>query len=185
MADGSSTLPTSTIRTELKTQTKLTCYRCGAQFARALSEVTYQNKKWVKAGKRLPKPFLCSRLCGRAHSGEFYSAHLTTVANVAVTLRSREAAKYAKLERKLKAEGIRHKFEYPLTPFIFDLALKFNGKKVLIEFDGRYHDSGPQENRDKQKNKVAKANGWLLLRIPHKAGKPVPVASTLQKLESL
>jgi len=89
--------------------------------------------------------------------------HIMTDESRASSLRSREMWKYSKTRTVLDALGVEHQFEYPLNGKIFDLAL-FD-LKLFIEFDGRYHSEKKQSKLDKDKESIARSNGWDVSRI--------------------
>lgn len=55
------------------------------------------------------------------------------------------------------------RFEYVVAGYIFDLAL--SKRKVLIEFDGLYHEDATIKNSDRKKSKEAEKEGWRVVRI--------------------
>lgn len=167
-----STPSSSTIRLMTK-EIKLTCSLCGCKFSKRTAEVTFQNKKWVDAGKQLPKPYFCSRKCGQHYSGVTYTAN-RDVKSVANALRTREASKYTALKDWLTAKGVRFKFEHAVGNFVFDLAIKHEGRKILVEFDSRYHDCAPQKAIDKKKSRIAENLGWEVHRVHQPSSKRVP-----------
>jgi len=90
---------------------------------------------------------------------------LAMVANLVppeVTLKRREAWKYALLEEALA--GRSHEFEYRVGKYIFDLVLL--DTKVLVEFDGGDHQAEPQKSLDKRKDQAAKKAGFMVIRRP-------------------
>lgn len=82
---------------------------------------------------------------------------------IAKGLRKREGWKYAKMRAALDLMDISYLFEYPLEGRIFDLALL--DAKVLVEFDGKYHNNDYQIEVDDLKNKIAQEQGWRIERI--------------------
>ena len=119
--------------------------------------------------KKRRAPTHCSRECASLYSvtehrreaaresGTLNAANL--ISPVAV-LKKREAWKYAALEAALV--GRPHEFEYPLSGFVFDLALL--DTLTLVEFDGRYHGSTKQRGVDAHKEHVARSCGFTLIR---------------------
>lgn len=97
-----------------------------------------------------------------------------SVKNVANTLRKREAEKYRALRKWLKAHGVKHKFEHALGNYVFDLAIKHEGRNILVEFDSRYHECATQNKIDRLKDATAKTNGWELHRVHQSSSKRVP-----------
>ncbi len=85
------------------------------------------------------------------------SANLLSPAEM---LQKREAWKYAALKQTLL--GRPHEFEYELEGFVFDLALL--DTKVLVEFDGPYHERKAQQQQDAVKEEAATRNGFWLVR---------------------
>jgi len=86
--------------------------------------------------------------------------HKKHLISPAQTLRLREAWKYKLLEKAL--EGREFSFEYGLGDFVFDLALL--DCRVLVEFDGPYHQGGVQAVLDEKKAAAAGAAGFVLVR---------------------
>ena len=158
----------------MRATVKLKCSLCKTQFEKPKAEVTFQNKKWTAAGKSLPKPYFCSRMCGQHYSGVTYTAN-RDIKSVANALRKREAHKYARLKEWLLAQGVRHKFELAVGKYVFDLAIKHSGRKLLVEFDSRYHEGVAQSAIDKKKAALAKKHGWDLHRVHQPSSKRVPM----------
>lgn len=78
------------------------------------------------------------------------------------TLSKRESWKYELLRKHLDRNRRNYCFEYVLDKAIFDLALL--DKKILIEFDGPYHRALSQRPRDQEKEQIASAHGFRLIR---------------------
>ena len=157
----------------MKATINLRCSLCREKFVKVKAEVTFQDKKWVAAGKSLPKPYFCSRKCGQHYSGVTYDAN-RSLKNVANTLRKREAEKYRALHRWLKSNGVKHRFEHVVGSYIFDLAIKHEGRNILVEFDSRYHECAAQLKIDRLKDATAKRNGWELHRVYQPSSTRVP-----------
>jgi len=83
-------------------------------------------------------------------------------------LLKREMPKYTQLADYLQKRRIRHAFEHAIGKYIFDLALIDQG--VLIEFDGRYHESEKQTEIDTEKTRSAELEGWVVCRVSVEAG---------------
>lgn len=75
-------------------------------------------------------------------------------------LKAREAWKYAALRQYLA--GRPHEFEFALGAYIYDLVL-FD-TQVIVEFDGAYHGYPDQMVVDADKDAVARAAGYTILR---------------------
>ena len=156
------------------TRIRLTCHLCGDKFRKSKAEVTYQDKKWVSAGKKLPKPYFCTRECGQYHAGTTYNECRSTK-SIAKSLRTREAYKYERLKTWLTEKGVRHQFEHAIGDFIFDLALKLGKRKIVVEFDSTYHDSVNQRKVDRRKTRAAEAVGWEVHRVYQPRTHVIPV----------
>lgn len=127
---------------------------CGNRFT------TSTNKKSAK---------YCSSACAdknryrstekRQQAGFTHSSNL--IPNFEV-LRRRESWKYAALEQTLKSQNRIFQFEYPLSGYIFDLALL--DTKTIVEFDGPYHCDQKQIAIDDDKNAAAIAAGFVVVR---------------------
>lgn len=86
----------------------------------------------------------------------------------AASLRSREAWKYEEVKQELISNKLNHQFEYVIENSIYDLALI--DKKILIEFDGPYH----EWINDEVKNELAELYQWKLIRIETIANEIIP-----------
>lgn len=164
---------------------KLTCSNCGERFRKAKKEVTRQRKRG-----RIN--FFCTLTCGAHHnnalphvraacieSGRRLAKRMYTPMCLHRATLGHEGWKYEKLKRFLDKRDIVHLFEYPLVTKqgkirLYDLAIR--DVRVLIEFDGDYHyrNGKAYDRRDEQKNRLAKARGWKLLRIPVTANTVIP-----------
>jgi very-short-patch-repair endonuclease len=87
-------------------------------------------------------------------------AHRANLIKPAEALRRREAWKYAELE--LALVGRDYAFEFELEGRVFDLALL--DEKVLVEFDGPDHSGEKQHLDDQQKERIAEAAGFIVVR---------------------
>ncbi len=78
---------------------------------------------------------------------------------------AREGWKYALVKERLIEHEINHEFEYqlPETERFFDLAL--TDIRLFIEFDGPYHSKPSQIIDDDEKDKLAVAAGWKVVRV--------------------
>jgi len=114
----------------------------------------------------------CSRSCASKGSmtrerreaqhqaGLRHTENLLTAAEV---LKRREAWKYTACREVLESSDRDYEFEFELCGYVFDLAL--HDAKVLVEFDGPYHDADNwQRERDKAKDRVAKDAGFVIVR---------------------
>jgi very-short-patch-repair endonuclease len=91
----------------------------------------------------------------------------------------RERWKYERVRALLRANGVVHKFEYPLLTKsgkirLYDLALR--DSRQLVEFDGDYHHRNGKAyaRRDKAKELTAKRCGWTVVRVVVKANAVIP-----------
>lgn len=128
------------------------------------------------ANKKTNRTF-CSRECASAGSitearkeagrklGALESSHTPDIA--AASLRSREWWKYEEIKQELISRKLNHQFEYVIERSIYDLALI--DMKILIEFDGPYH----QWLDDELKTKLAESYGWKLIRIQTEASQEI------------
>ena len=121
------------------------------------------------SNKRTNKTF-CSREC--ASAGSITKARIEAGRKVgllhnasnsldltASSLRSRESWKYKKIKQYLIDNKINYQFEYVIEKFIYDLALI--DLKILIEFDGPYHEWLDDNNKDI----LALSYNWKIIRI--------------------
>lgn len=115
----------------------------------------------------------CSRSCASAGSmneerrlGQSSGGKLTSENFISVeeSLKLRESWKYVKIKEFLEFQNEEFEFEYRIGCFVYDLALL--KRKILIEFDGKYHKSASIVEKDKEKEKFAIENGWLIKRKP-------------------
>lgn len=130
-----------------------------------------KTKFQTRTGKLEAK--FCSRSC--ASSGSMTEKRINkaketgkrsnnfSTSSIAKGLRTREAWKYEELDKYLKSNNTNYQFEYCIDNSIFDLAIL--DQKLLIEFDGSYHQDSRQQIRDDKKEQVAISNGWQLKRI--------------------
>lgn len=88
------------------------------------------------------------------------SSNLITVVE---SLKLRESWKYKKLSTFLDMMEEVHEFEYSLKNAVYDLALI--DRKILIEFDAKYHEGSKQAKRDREKDIMANKHGWDIIRI--------------------
>jgi very-short-patch-repair endonuclease len=86
-----------------------------------------------------------------------------TPKEIARRLWSREYWKYAKVQALLDFLDESYEFEFPVGHHIFDLALFAH--KVLVEFDGTYHNDVNQRKADAKKTAYAKKRGWIVVRV--------------------
>ena len=96
----------------------------------------------------------------------------------AASLRSREWWRYSDLAIVLDAVGESYTFEFPVkvdecTYYVFDLAL--HNRKLLVEFDGKYHQWSEQRRKDTQKEHIAQEQGWEILRMLVSDNHPIPI----------
>lgn len=138
-----------------------------------------KNKFTCKTSNKRTDRTFCSRSCASAGSvtearreaSRIVGCNNELMHNVFVTaaaLRSRENWKYEKLIEELNKININYQFEYVVENSIYDLALI--DKKILIEFDGPYHQ---WLESDKQKTELASHFGWNLIRIQTEANKVI------------
>jgi len=92
-------------------------------------------------------------------------------------LKIREAWKYTALKSFFEEHKIEHDFESIVGNYIFDLLL-FD-KKILIEFDGPYH-NGKQKVTDSKKTEEAENLGWKVFRIITNPNQIIPVESVMK-----
>ena len=142
-------------------------------------------RKSFQSWNRKKAARFCSRACAsagsvtplrheRARAVGLAAAHRLRhdVSLIASGLRSREARRYARVEKILVDGGIEHQFEFPLGRYIYDLCLF--GRKLLVEFDGKYHLSQRQRLVDAQKEASAARLGWMVKRLAVNQGEVIP-----------
>jgi len=134
---------------------------CGNQFI----------PKWF--GHTKPVPVFCSREC--ASAGSVTELRRDTAKAIGISsgfggitragMLAREQWKYVLVGNRLNELRVRHEFEYQLpdTERFFDLALV--DSRVFVEFDGPYHANVSQREDDEEKDKIAAAAGWKVVRI--------------------
>lgn len=71
-----------------------------------------------------------------------------------------EVAICSQLIKYFSHKNIKTKFQYRLTPFVFDLQVG----SVFFEFDEQYHSGKVQSNIDKKKTEAATMNGFTVVR---------------------
>ena len=136
----------------------------------------------------------CSRGCASRGSVTDYrrekakqvgrkNAHaMNTPESRAVALRAREFWKYAALHDYLEREGIPHIFEFPLGNAVFDMALP--SLRLLVEFDGKYHQDPGQRERDAAKSRIVEVVGWRLVRAQVETNAVIPPSALREVLLS-
>lgn len=165
----------NSLRTDLKHELHKVCPVCDAEFT-------------TMSGKG--EASFCSRSCAskgsvtdyrRAKAREMGLKNcdygIGSIESIAAAMRNREAPNYIKLADYLQKSKVAYTFEYPLGSFIFDLALP--DKKLLIEFDGVYHESSAIKAKDKLKSNFAVGQGWTVCRVPVEPG--IISAATISK----
>lgn len=90
----------------------------------------------------------------------------------ATALRSRESWKYVLVRKLLEDGGVKYTFEFELENFVFDLALL--DQRLLVEFDGKYHQDGKQQEKDREKDLAAESLGWRVARISVQENAVIP-----------
>ena len=117
----------------------------------------------------------CSRECASAGSVTEYRRNTARQSGLAMrsnlissaeALKIREAPHYVLLLEHLTKTGRVFEFEFPLGPYVFDVALL--DVKTLIEFDGYYHQNGKQQAADREKEKYAQSQGYVVVRRQQK-----------------
>lgn len=154
------------------TLAEISCSWCNVKSYKKKAELDYQQRKYESLGGRGKRQTYCSRKCGQEASGFLHAVNLTDIKSVAKSLRRREAPRYVKVKRFLKFIGARFKTEYnlPNTKFIFDLAIKFDNRKILVEFDSHIHNTDSALIRDAKRDRKANKLGWEVFRIAHERG---------------
>lgn len=142
------------------------CIRCDTEF----TSNNYKGK-WS---------IYCSRSCASLSSVTEYrreQARQTGLKNkanlltVSETMKLREAWKYSEIASELSDQP--HEFEYPLDNYIFDLVLF--SPRLMVEFDAPNHSLDINQIAiDRDKDLVARCNGFEILRIPVEAAKVIP-----------
>ena len=139
--------------------------------------VTFQASTRVRGATH------CSRSCAssgsvtphrRARARETGLPNLQhDTSTIAASLRSREGWKYQGMVTVLTHLGVSHTFEFPLDPYVYDLAL--HDTKTLVEFDGPGHLSDTEvQALDALKTQHAHQLGWKLERIAVEPAAPIP-----------
>jgi len=135
-----------------------TCPECGATFK--TSTAVKKNKTFCSYPCASKGSVTTARRAAGRNSVNLVHGDLRHIAR---GLRTRENWKYVELEKFLKYKEEEFVFEYVVGEGIFDLALP--DKKILIEFDGRYHGSSKQSQVDLRKEASAHKEGWQIIRI--------------------
>lgn len=113
----------------------------------------------------------CSRGCASAGSvtelrreSARRTGHLTkaNLVGPVEALKAREAWKYEQLAPLL--QNTAHEFEHKIGDYVFDLVL-FD-YRVIVEFDGPDHRGREQRMTDQNKDSVALAHGYTMVRKP-------------------
>lgn len=85
-----------------------------------------------------------------------------------LALRGRERPRYADVQARLLAAGVRHEVEVSIGNFVYDLVLL--GTRRIVEFDGPYHDAARAATVDAAKDANASAFGYTVTRVQHAKG---------------
>lgn len=141
-----------------------TCPRCGTVFMSSTHKkaATYCSASCASLSSVTEKRRAGNRKGGYASLASISQEEKTR--RVSMILKSREQWKYSALKEFLGNRP--HEFEYPIGNCVFDLAL-FD-TKVLIEFDGRYHNGSTQNSIDTEKAKVGEAAGFRVIHLKTK-----------------
>lgn len=170
--------PTKEMRRSLKLGRFLFCSsHCGAAFHNASRKArdvvlccpgcgkAFTSTTKARAAKH------CSRACASKNSVTEVrreAARLSGLANqrnllsLDEVMRRREAWKYSLLTPILEAAHRKFEFEFRLGKFLYDLAL--HDTRVLVEFDGYYHQDARQQHTDRLKEKAAQQAGYSVVR---------------------
>ena len=158
----------------LRKKIKKVCPHCGHSFdtMSGSKEATFCSRSCASAGSVTEK----RREAGR----NFYKNKCPhSLQQMAKSLRSREWRKYKHTDEVLNKINIKHLFEYAIEEIgIFDLAI-FE-QKILIEFDGEYHNNLKQQVLDQTKDALAIADGWNVIRVPEEL--PQQMTKTVLKI---
>lgn len=73
----------------------------------------------------------------------------------------------------LRELEIDHKFEHPLGSYVYDLVL--TDKKIIVEFDGKYHVDRTQKSKDRVKADYARGLGYKVIRRTTKTNSVIPI----------
>jgi len=140
-----------------------TCLVCGREFETFTGrhEGMFCSRSCASKGSVTNKRREKAREMGKKNVGSMLDIEVK-----AKGLRTRESWKYAVVEEFLKNKEEAYKFEFPLEEWVFDLALL--KRKVLIEFDGNYHQDACQRKIDFSKDAAAAKNGWFVIRVKTK-----------------
>lgn len=137
-----------------------TCPTCGRGFTTTLAPKAPRHCSQSCANTNRTREATPGRRAGGlAHVDNLLGVHVQ-----AAGLRSREGWKYQGMASVLTQLGVSHTFEFPLDPYIYDLAL--HDAKILVEFDGPDHTYSTEvQALDVLKTEHALQQGWRLERI--------------------
>ena len=138
------------------------CAYCGKRFRPKRHKVRFCSRGCASAGSVTPY-----RRRRAVELGMANSCNITKPSVIARSLCTREGPRYQRLSRLLVRHGVSHRFEYnlPGTSVIFDLAIKDQGSKYLVEFDSAYHSEDVVRVKDHKKTRVGEKLGWKVIRI--------------------
>ena len=159
---------------EYNRRIKLGCnnFFCSCSCSAQVSNAKFKAKEIIKECPTCGKLFksstkakaatFCSRSCAskgsvneaRRNAGRYAAkknfTNLETAEdrffNVVKMLRKREAPRYETLKKYFIEHDIKHEFEYPLAPYIYDLFLP--SIYTIVEFDEPYHKSKDEKKKD-------------------------------------
>lgn len=129
------------------------CPHCGEEFVSTTKKkaATFCSRSCASAGSMSDERREAQRQGGLEKQGNL---------SPAASMKVREDWKYILLKESLS--GRSHEFEFPLDGAVFDLAL-FD-RRILVEFDGPDHLLEKQQERDREKEKIAEENRFLVVR---------------------
>lgn len=136
-----------------------TCPACGAMFATTTKKraARFCSRGCASRGSVTAHRRVQAQRSGRANRENLISPQMV--------LKRREAWKYVKLGAALA--GRPHEFEFcfpddEAATFVYDLALL--EEKIVVEFDGPYHEVSAQREEDRLKDVFAQEHGWQVIR---------------------
>lgn len=119
----------------------------------------------------------------RQRAGARKSARIEPLLRSARGLKTREAWKYVAVRELLEKRGFSFEFEEPVGPYVVDLILY--KEKVIVEFDGPYHETAEVKETDIERNRYLLSRGWRVFRIATKQAEVIPVEAIVRVLDKL
>ena len=150
----------------------IVCEYCGEDFKTTRKKSRFCSRSCASAGSVTDYRRAKQRESGLKNK-DFLRQHIGD------SLRAREGWKYVDVDDFLDKHCVKHIFEWQIGTSVFDL--KLDNHKILVEFDGPYHRSDKQKALDNEKDKVAEAFSYRVIRTETESASVIP-AEIIEKI---